>query len=385
MTVFSSLCFMLSSGHEPYLCASTDVFNMTLVHKAKDALTACIRKTLTSLWFVLSLEHDPYLCATKNILNMILVHITKVALAAYLRKTLTMFVVLRHGSKLPQEPSSLSRGSSNVSLAAQQPEQLLQTGPELLSRQDWPFESPLASPRRKGFKGLFGRNKAAQEPSLLSRGSSNASMLSPQPEDLSQRAPETLSRQGSTLESPLASPRQKGFKGLFGHSSKMPQEPSLLSRGSSNASMLSQQPEGLSQTAPETLSRQGSTVEFPLDSPRRKGFKGLFSHDKAENEPSLLSRGSSNASMLSQQPLERASSKPELLSGESSLAESPLPSPKQKGFKSLFRSVECTSHNSLSQACNTCCTALLVQFCGRRSCNAFTLQPLCEYHLHSHW
>ena len=128
---------------------------------------------------------------------------------------------LRHSSKLPQEPSSLSRASSNASSASQLSGPGIQQAPE-------------------------------------------------SPEELLNEEIEPVGRQAAELESPQATPRQKGLLALFRHNSKVPQEPLGLRTASRNASTASQQQEGLLPGSPESstgmdrgtslsgLSRRGS-------------------------------------------------------------------------------------------------------------------------------
>ena len=118
-------------------------------------------------------------------------------------------------------------------------------------------ESPLASPRKKS---LFSRLRPTHTPL-------------PKPED-SQSDP--LSQQSSEAEPLPASPRQKGFRSLFKHGSKLPQEASPLSRASSNVSVGSQQLIDGGNSGAEVLSNESSVVESPVASPRQKGFKSLF-------------------------------------------------------------------------------------------------------------
>lgn len=118
-------------------------------------------------------------------------------------------------------------------------------------------ESPLVSP---GKKSLFSRLRPSHAPL-------------PKPED---SQPDRLSQQSSEAEPLPGSPRQKGFKSLFKHDSKLPQEASPLSRASSNVSSGPQQLADGGNSAAEVLSNESSLIESPVSSPRQKGFKSLF-------------------------------------------------------------------------------------------------------------
>ena len=118
-------------------------------------------------------------------------------------------------------------------------------------------ESPSASPRKKS---LFSRLRPTHTPLPKPEGGQS----------------DRLSQQSSELEPSPASPRQKGFKSLFKHGSKLPQEASPLSRASSNVSLGPQQLADGGNSGAEVLSNESLVVESPVTSPRQKGFKSLF-------------------------------------------------------------------------------------------------------------
>ena len=121
---------------------------------------------------------------------------------------------LRHSSKLPQEPSSLSRASSTASSASQLPGTAMQQASE-------------------------------------------------SPEEPLHEAAQPVSSQAAGLESSQASPRRKGLSALFRHNSKVPQEPIGLRTASSNASTASQQQEGLLQGSPGSPDGMSRGVSLP--------------------------------------------------------------------------------------------------------------------------